>query len=215
MNTMTNIPASKPTITPKQRPVQWLDFDFTIIKNHPNTEAALLAAYTHAQTHSSDPSTQLGSVLFASRGDKTFSVLGVNAPTRGMKPTEEQLQNRDVKLLLTEHAERSAIYAAAAAGLSTRGANFFVPWYACAECARAVVSAGIGRIIGHLPMFQNTPDRWQNSIRIGMQILHAGGVETCLYDGPVGTGDDTGVSIRFNGVAFHPGRSGLEIVTGV
>lgn len=197
------------------RPISWLDYDIDIVKNSVGIEAYLLAAYAHASVHSPDPSTQLGAVLVAKRQEKEATLLGHNAPSRGLNLTPEQLNDRSLKMLVTLHAEESALLSAASAGFQCRGATLVCPWYSCPECAKAIVAARISRVIGHLQMFQLTPDRWKPSIDAGFRILHAGGVKTSLYDGPIGPGDETGVSIRFNGVPFQPGRCGLEIVTGV
>lgn len=207
---MTQTLENKPVVIPNQRPLDWLDYDFTIIKNHQQIEAYLLAAYTHASIHSIDPSTQLGSVLVAKRGDKEYTLLGVNAPSRGLNPTPEQLQDRSLKMLATIHSEVSSVCAAASAGFATKGAALICPWYSCPDCAKVIVGANIKKVVGHLQMFRATPDRWKPAIAAGMQILAAGGVEMCLFDGPVGGADD--VSIRFNGEMFWPGRC-LDIIT--
>jgi dCMP deaminase len=48
-----------------------------------------------------------------------------------------------------EHAERDAIYKAAFVGMQTEGATLYVPWFACADCARAIIAAGITRVVGN------------------------------------------------------------------
>jgi len=69
--------------------------------------------------------------------------------------TPERLQ-RPAKYVFTEHAERTAIYTAAAMGVSLRGATAYVNWYPCAECARALVLSGITRLVCYEPDWTET-----------------------------------------------------------
>lgn len=190
----------------KNKPLDWLDYEFIIITKHKETEATLLATYVHASLHSPDPSTQLGALIIANKN----TLLGVNGISRGLEPTHEQLMDRGTKYLALNHAERHAIYSAASSGLSTKGTTMVCPWYSCPDCAKAIVGANIKKVVGHLQMFRLTPDRWKPAINAGMKILAAGDVEMCLFDGPVGGADD--VSVRFGGEMFWPGRC-LDIVT--
>lgn len=46
-----------------------------------------------------------------------------------------------------EHAERNAIYNACERGVSLKGTTAYLPWFPCAECARALVAVGIIRMV--------------------------------------------------------------------
>jgi len=192
--------------------LSWTKCPFAIIKGV-EVESSLLAAYTHASVHSPDPSTQLGAVLAARRGDKTFTMVGNNGPSRGIQLSDELLNNRNLKLTAFVHAEQAAILSAASAGFQCRGATLFVPWYACIDCAKNIVGAGIIRVVGHKQMMEKTPEHWRASINAGLSILTIAGVECCLFDGPVGPSGDDGVTVRFNGETWKPGEI-LEIVNG-
>jgi dCMP deaminase len=75
-----------------------------------------------------------------------------------------------------EHAERDTILKAANKGIKTEGATLYVPWYDCADCARAIIEAGIVRVVGHKQMFDKTPERWKASIADGDIMLDEAGV---------------------------------------
>lgn len=57
----------------------------------------------------------------------------------------------DGRLIWMEHAERNAIYAAARSGRSTDGATLASTYFPCTDCARAIVQAGIRRLITLAP----------------------------------------------------------------
>lgn len=156
----------------------------------------LRLAYQYASENSLDTSTHNGSVLVTPIGQR---VLGTNRLPPGVRPNDRRLNQRPDKYAYMEHAERWAIYEAARQGISTDGATLYVPWYACADCARAIIVAGIKRVIGHKAMFDKTPERWRESIAIGDEMLDEAGVIRDIYDGPIG-----GVRVLFNGEYWEP-----------
>lgn len=64
---------------------------------------------------------------------------------------------RPIKYRYTEHAERNAIYSAARAGVSTNCCTMYCTHAPCTDCARAVIQAGLNRIVypstGIIPTF--------------------------------------------------------------
>lgn len=156
--------------------------------------ALLHDAYTEA-LKSPDPSTQNGAVILPV--DTRVLVFGHNRPTKGLALTPGI--TRDGRLTITEHAERSAIYAAARLGIATEGALMVCPWSACVECARAIVEAGIVTLVRHAKVMARTPERWTESIALADSILTAGGVEIVLWHGHIGA-----LPIRHNGEEFQP-----------
>lgn len=112
-------------------------------------------------TWSKDPSTKVGCVLIE---PSTHAVIGVgfNGFPRGVReemPVVTGFPNLDMKrwdrpqkYQWAEHAERNAIYNAARLGHPTEGAWAYVSWdpaeSVCADCARALIQAGIKRVIG-------------------------------------------------------------------
>ena len=154
--------------------------------------AAFNAAYTEARK-SPDPSTQVGALLRVGNTD----VLAHNHIAHGFVHDEMNLYGE--KSILIEHAERSAIFQAARAGVSSTGATLFAPWASCVECARAITTAGVTTLVRHEEAMMRTPERWQPSIDIADQVLRSGGVEIIEWSGTVGA-----QPIRFNGMAWKP-----------
>lgn len=158
-------------------------------------------AYQYALS-SPDPSTQNGA-LIVNHGRPRIG--GCNGAPKGydgfaVELTPSRLVS-PVKYSYVEHAERAAIYAAASQGVPTRLATMYCPWYACIDCARAIVAAGISTVVGHWQMYMKTPERWRESVDIGIQILEEGGVRHYLADGEIG---NENLQLRFNGGVWTP-----------
>lgn len=147
----------------------------------------LRAAYREA-ARSRDASTQNGAVLVrlgkSGYGCNDLHPKWADTPDRRERPG---------KYLWTEHAERAAIFDAASRGVDTGGATLYVCWAACADCARAIVFAGVRRVVRHWhPAMDARPD-WAASCAVGDQMFAEAGVEVVTIREPLG------VSIRFNG----------------
>lgn len=146
---------------------------------------------------SPDRSNQNGALLL--RGDQIIST-GRNDFPIGLEVTEDMITDRDKKLFYIEHAERTAIYNAAAVGERTRETIMYCPWFACDSCARAIILSGISKVIGHKQRMDMTPDRWKASVEAGLQMLRDCGVEMEFYDGPIGACEP----IIINGEKWQP-----------
>jgi dCMP deaminase len=72
--------------------------------------------------------------------------VGWNGFPRGVCDAEHR-HVRPEKYLFFEHAERNAIYNAAAKGISLLGSTMYLRWYPCAKCASAIIQSGIARLI--------------------------------------------------------------------
>jgi dCMP deaminase len=140
----------------------------------------LLMAYQEA-TKSPDPSTQNGAVV-VSAGAAGTTVADHNRFPEKVELTRERLE-RPLKYEFIEHAERNVIYKCARLGIPTHGATMYVPWFACSDCARAIIQAGIAHVVGHQRMADETPDRWRDSIGTAMTMLEEAGVRiTMIHD---------------------------------
>ena len=158
----------------------------------------LREAYKWAEKTSDDRSTKGGAILV--RHDQMVPLLlGSNrfpSPALSDNPANHE---RPRKYAFMEHAERDVIYRAVYCGISTRGLVMVCPWACCAECARAIVLAGITKVIAHKQAHDMSPPRWQQLIDDGIEILAAKGVEYLLWDGKV-----DGVENLFNGEIWYP-----------
>lgn len=144
-----------------------------------------------AANFSHDPRTQNGAIISFVR-PAAVVVSAANCFPPGIAVTPARLDPA-VKLKYMEHAERTAIYAAALFGNSTNNATMYCPWFACVECARAIICAGIKRVVGlQKPRFI-TPERWRATIAEADELLKEAGIQVDLLDITVG------VEILFNG----------------
>lgn len=149
----------------------------------------LRMAYKHAMINSTDPSTQNGAIIVAN-GALSF---GANHFPKGVQEKEDRWV-RPLKYSYVEHAERNAVYAAAKNGIKTEGGIMYCPWFACSDCARAIIQAGISEVIGHKHPAQENVPNWKNTIEIAMGMLNEAGVKWTNIDATFGD-----VEIRFNG----------------
>ena len=87
--------------------------------------------------------------------------------------------NRPHKYLFIEHAERNAIHNAARTGVSLLGATMYFNWEPCPcnECAKAVIQAGIKKLVGYDRKFPGKGDQWDESLRVSRAMLREAGVD--------------------------------------
>lgn len=140
--------------------------------------------YVVAQ-ESPDPSTQNAAMAWNPHGD----LIGVdfNRFPAGVEYTDERWE-RPLKYEVIEHAERNAIYWAAARGRSTENATMFAAWAACSDCARGIIQAGVRRLVRHQQATDHSnaiaaPGKdWSNSISTADMMLREAGVEIIDID---------------------------------
>jgi deoxycytidylate deaminase len=152
----------------------------------------LVAAYGVA-TASPDPSTQNGALACTAHGALVGEAPNDFPP--GIDATPERL-DRPLKYAYIEHAERGAIYNAARHGHRTH--VLVCPWAACADCARAIVLAGVRILVRH--QREDATGRWGDSIAVGDEILTAGGVTVVDVTDPL----PQAPAIRFAGSVWQP-----------
>lgn len=119
---------------------------------------------------SKDPSTKCGCVITK---ENAVITAGYNGLPCGMEYTDA-VNVRPYKYLVYEHAERNAIYLAAKNGNSVNYATAYVTGPPCADCARALVQAGIMDVV--IPVKHNFVDRmndpqWKASCEQALNIL--------------------------------------------
>jgi dCMP deaminase len=158
-----------------------IDFDFVRLRD----------ACRYAAENSHDPDTQNGAVLVTAGG----TIYAANCVPRGVSRPDHRLA-RPFKYHFVEHAERAAIYKAAEVGAATAGATLYCPWFACTDCARAIIQAGIKEVVGLVAMRNATPARWLLNVEMAERMLEEAGVSQRLLAGSVG------VTIRFDGRDF-------------
>ena len=163
---------------------EWSDQDFLRI--------AYMAAF-----QSPDPSNQNGAVLV----HEGYPVCAdCNRFPDGLEVTPDMLTDREKKLFYIEHAERNAIFKAARCRLPFEEMTLYCQWFACADCARAIIQSGIKKVVGHKQRMDKTPDRWKASVEAGLKMMRDCGVQLEFYDGCIG--DCTPIIV--NGELWQP-----------
>ena len=124
---------------------------------------------------SKDTSTKAGCVFVSQ--DWTQLAAGYNGLPRGIEPREDRLNDRPLKYLWHEHAERNAIDNAAREGAHLKGSQVYLTGNPCASCARGLVNVGTVRlVIPQIGPFTGRDD-WLENMTTGAQILYEGGVQ--------------------------------------
>jgi dCMP deaminase len=161
------------------------------------TDLELLGvAYEYAIHNSTDPSTQNGAVLVHNMGkgrERVVVANGANHFPAGVKESPERWE-RPAKYAWVEHAERNAIFDAAYWGVATNNLTMYCPWFACTDCARAIIQSGIKEVVGHdTPIHAEGSQSWKDSIKIAYTMFDEAGVKMRFIPGKLG------FKIRFNG----------------
>jgi len=135
----------------------------------PEDEAFMIVALQQALL-SPDPSTQNGAILV--RDDIVGR--GYNCFPDGVEYLPERWK-RPIKYSYIEHAERNAIFNAARCGSCAAGTTLYCTWFACADCARAIIQAGVVRVVGVAKHASH--GQWNESISIGDIMMAEAGIE--------------------------------------
>lgn len=129
---------------------------------------------------SHDPHRQVGAVIVNREG--VIVSHGTNEPPAalGLSRLDSQaaIENDPTwKYFFLEHAERNAIYTAHAEGKAIKGATMYATLYPCADCARAIVAAGISRLVVPEPGHETHRDKkWLEHYRYAKRVFKLGGV---------------------------------------
>ncbi len=158
----------------------------------------LRAAYLEAM-ESPDTSNQNGAVLVNCHPMNYYPFVLFGDYNRFPEGFVGDVKDRDEKLFYIQHAERAVILKAALNGVQTRGLTLVCPWFACGDCAKAIIFAGIKRVVGHKQRMELTPERWKDNVKKANQYLEDCGVELEFYDGKLDC-----EPIIVNGELWHP-----------
>jgi len=168
-----------------------------LVENDSMCRTFLRHAYSYAQSYSKDPSTQLGAILVKEHAGVIG--WGVNGLPDRISDKEDRW-TRPQKYDYVEHAERNVIYKCAERGICSTGLIMYCPWFACTDCARAIIQSGISAVVGHEEMYEHVNDRWNKSTELGMSMLKEAGVLTKRWSGEIGSN----ITILVDGKPFHP-----------
>jgi len=164
-------------------------------------------AWQYAEKNSVDPSTQNGAIIVRKNRFidlSSYNIMGYGTttfPSDLIKATPERL-TRPKKYDWVEHAERNAIFNVAREGKPTKGCIMYVPWFACADCGRAIINAEISEVVGSTWPEKWWGERdngkgsridWAKSIETALEMFDEVGVKYRWVDGEIG-----GVQVLFD-----------------
>lgn len=143
-----------------------------------NWDTYFIAIADVVRTKSKDPSSKIGAVIIGQH--KQIVSTGFNGFPRGVDETDATRWERPIKYQYVEHAERNAIYNAARTGVSLSGCTLYLvgmgpPTVPCVECAKAIIQAGIVRVVGQA--FREVPAHWEEDFAFAQALLREAGVE--------------------------------------
>jgi dCMP deaminase len=130
-------------------------------------------------TWSKDRSRKTSAVIVDDRD--VLIAIGWNGFPRGLRDDVPERHERPAKYAWTEHAERNAIYNAAANGIKLRGCKMYMPWYPCADCARAILQTGIAELICVEPDWADP--HWKADFAVVREMLEEAGLTVRFLDG--------------------------------
>ena len=123
---------------------------------------------------SKDNNTKIGVVLVGKNNEIVST--GYNSFPRGINDGVVERQAKPEKYFWFEHAERNCIYNAARIGVSTLGTTMYMTCgISCADCARAIISAGVEKIVLRSGKGAMSP-KWQESAERSNQMFKEAGI---------------------------------------
>lgn len=144
-----------------------------------NWNTYFIAMADTVRSKSKDRSTTVGAVIVR---DTYVISTGWNGFPRGVNDNNDTYHERPMKYRVTEHAERNAIFNAAREGAKTEGCTMYIthdPQYGiCSGCARAIIQAGIVKVIGPANTFEGAGS-WSEDLITAAHILTEAGIEVC------------------------------------
>tara|TARA_E500000331_G_scaffold208386_1_gene199832 strand:- start:35090 stop:35593 length:504 start_codon:yes stop_codon:yes gene_type:complete len=120
---------------------------------------------------SKDPSTKVGAIAVR---DKRILAQGFNGLPVGITDSDTRLNDRELRLSMTVHAEMNCVAFAAKSGVCLAGSTMYIwPLMTCSNCAAVLIQADITKII--VPDFVE-PIRWQDSFNAAREMFIEAGV---------------------------------------
>lgn len=107
--------------------------------------------------------------------------LGWNGFPRDIDDGVEERHQRPDKYLWSEHAERNALFNAAASGNSTLNCRIYQSMYPCAHCARGIIQAGIREVVTVEPDWGDIT--YGAEFTVTRQMLNEASVNVRFVDG--------------------------------
>jgi dCMP deaminase len=127
---------------------------------------------------SKDLSTHVGAVIIGSNNE--VRSVGFNGMPIGINDDMLERQNKPEKYYWMEHAERNAIFLS---NSLVRGCRMYTNGIPCADCARAIIQAGIVEVIVDKVWDDNNVDIWKESAERTKVMFSEAGVKLRFWEG--------------------------------
>jgi len=124
---------------------------------------------------SEDRSTTVGAVIVDDR--QNLLSVGWNGLPRKIQSIESRHQ-RPEKYQWFEHAERNAIYNAAACGMHLLDSTLYINATPCMDCARGIIQSGISMVLMKKKVFKGYSEEDLNK---GLSMLNEAGIVTNIF----------------------------------
>lgn len=118
-------------------------------------------------TWSKDPDVKVGAVA-VSPDRRRFSV-GYNGFPRGIADEDGRLNDKELKNLLTVHAEQNVVYN----GGDLTGWTLYATRAPCVECALAIIQAGFARVVCFRPQTPDESSWWRDQLTASNLLTEA------------------------------------------
>lgn len=149
-----------------------------LVDNRPDWDQYFMSMVYLVAMRSSDPDTHIGAIIVSD--DHRILATGYNGLPHDINITEERTE-RPEKYFWYEHGERNAIYQAARHGISVDGCTMYTNGVPCADCARAIIQAGVKKVIIDEEWEANSPEKWKEHAIRTRTMLKEAGVELINY----------------------------------
>lgn len=130
-----------------------------------NWDARFIGLARLVATWSKDPDRRSGAVLVAT--DLRKISVGYNGLPKGIADTDDRLSDRELKNMMTVHAELNALFNA---GFSPATCTLYTTSFPCHECAKGIVQTGVARLVTPRPRGYEHP-RWGKSWALAMTMM--------------------------------------------
>jgi len=128
-------------------------------------DARFIAMALHVSDWSKDPNRKSGAVLVTPDLRKIST--GFNGLPKGIEDTDSRLSDRELKNMMTVHAELNAIFNA---GFSPATCTLYTTSFPCHECAKGIIQTGVARLVTPKARSFDHP-RWGKSWALAMTMM--------------------------------------------
>ena len=149
-------------------------------------DRSVIAQLAAVRDLSHDPDRQVGVLIVDNQGNILSS--GSNKPPEAYHYSRADTHNAVKsdplwKYYMLEHAERNAVINAMQNGVDLHGSTLYGTLFPCADCARAVVAAGVVRVV--VPASGLNPPRdqkWREHYEYAQKVFELSGVQVDHYE---------------------------------